>query len=160
MKCEGKSYSIKHWYDCLKGNCNVSKREVEFFVNESMRKLSDFPQSSFDDFMKKIAFLINAIKARPDFYNPNNFLIDYENKKINIVDVFVDNHPGVSREYYDPLGKYQYLKDSFSDSTFSYLVGKNTSQKHDEYSKIILEKIDRAYAKYSACFSCESIRTL
>lgn len=60
----------------------ITKRRFQ----NSIKTISDFPLSSYETLIKE---LIEAQKAGYsfDFYNPNNFLVDKDNERINIVDL-------------------------------------------------------------------------
>jgi hypothetical protein len=62
------------------------KRTIVDTYYKNIKTLSEFPQESFDDFANKVLMLKNqGIAIDPS--KSNNFLIDSEKKKINIVDV-------------------------------------------------------------------------
>jgi len=93
MRTQGKEYGIKNWAACFNRKKYPTTEEVNDFINKDMAQLSEFPQSSFDDLVKKVSFIHNTTDYKFDFYNPNNFLIDYKNKKINIVNISKINEP-------------------------------------------------------------------
>ncbi len=63
---------------------NVTREESHQFAQQ-LEKIADFPQSSFDDYARQLK-TISSCRCKMDSINPNNLLIDYDNKKINIID--------------------------------------------------------------------------
>lgn len=86
VRAHGEEYGIPNWINCMYRRAYPSERSANAFVNYDLAQLSEFPLESFYDFIKKVSFIKNATPHTFDFINPNNFIIDYKNKKINIVD--------------------------------------------------------------------------
>ena len=60
-------------------------------VMEKLKNLEEFPQESFDFLVQKIIYL-NKKNVRIDTINPNNILIEYDTKEINLIDVEFNFH--------------------------------------------------------------------
>lgn len=144
MKCPGESYGIKDWIKYHYTTEKPTNKELQEFINCDMARLSEFPQKSFDDFFKKMSFLKNQTKYVPDFYNPNNFMIDYKNKKINIVDISKDNAPA--------FGEYFRIGQRLSDNSHIGSLKTETFEKFIEYEQIIREKCRLAAGKFANSF--------
>lgn len=86
-KIEGEPHSVKNWSDrAAEHDFTVTKSEAKDFLS-SLEKIADFPQSTFDDYAKQLKILSDK-GFKMDSINPNNLLIDYDNKKISIIDFF------------------------------------------------------------------------
>lgn len=144
MKCTGESYGIKDWSKYHYTKEKVSVEAFENFINNDMSRLSEFPQKSFDDFIKKMSFIKNQTRYVPDFYNPNNYMIDYKNKKINIVDISKNNAP--------VFGEYFRIGQALSDNTHVGKVSTKTYENFIKYEEIIREKCRLAAEKFANSF--------
>ena len=87
---------------------------------ESVKKISEFPQETFDDYAKELkVYEDNGYKA--DSFNPNNFLVDYQAKKIHIIDAYkydVDANMNTKYDLICPLmdyTNYEQFYQSMSD---------------------------------------------
>ncbi len=84
-KVSGTPHSVENWSEHVKGETfQVTRKEALKFLSD-LEKIADFPQSSFDDYAKKLKILSDN-NYKMDSINPNNLLIDYANKEINIID--------------------------------------------------------------------------
>jgi hypothetical protein len=106
---------------------------------ENIKKTSNLPQETFDNFVKEVVYLEeNSYMIDPS--KSNNFLIDYNDKKINIVDIAesrVRRSTGF-REYFTPL-----VSTSF--------INKNNLRANEDlipYWKEIESKLISACKKY------------
>ena len=145
MRAEGKTYGIKDWVDCHAMMRYPQQEEVDNFINHDMKQLSEFPQESFDDFMKRISFVFAKTRSFFDFLNPNNFIIDYQNKKINIVDVSPKNEAFLSN--------YGTMVNALCDREFLSWASEDAWISSDKYIKAIVDKCCKASNKYAHSFS-------
>lgn len=71
------------------GKGPVDKQVAQRYFEEA-QKIADLSQATFDDFAEKGQILTQK-GAKVDSLNPNNFLVDYENQQINMVDIDIEN---------------------------------------------------------------------
>jgi hypothetical protein len=100
---------------------------------------------SFDDFIKRISFVFAKTKSYFDFLNPNNFIIDFKNKKINIVDVSPKNEAF--------LRDYGTMVNALCDREFLSWASEDAWISSDKYIKAIVDKCCKASNKYAHSFS-------
>ncbi len=138
-KQKGETYGVS--YD--KRN-QVSESNINTHL-KSLKLLSSFPIDSFKEVVEEV---VQANKAglKFDFYNPNNIMIDEENKKINFVDV--------------DKGSIHPLKNQLADILFSLLDGEfaknfnkycNSNTKKNEARKYSYEIICKFETAVRAC---------
>lgn len=142
MRVQGKEYGLKNWASRQYLKIQTLPQEVEHYIDNDLAKLSEFPQEAFNTLAKKISLITSSTKSKPDLYNPNNFIIDYENKKINIVDVAEDNDGFWSC----------HMSKGLADTEFLFLAGKTYLEKADKYVKTIREKCAIAEEAYRFSF--------
>lgn len=138
MRCNGKSHSVSKWVDAYKEDIPLTVKEAEYFVDKSLKTVSEFPQETFDDFARKIYFLKIVAKKEPDTFNPNNILIDYDKKIINLVDINI-NKTVPTRFNIKKLMAYP-LYDEHLKDLYIELLDKNRIDKYDYYQKVITDK--------------------
>ena len=143
LKTKGETYGIKDWIKCYSSQKTPTQAELDKYVNEDMARLSEFPQSSFDDFMKRVSLIKNVSRRHLDFFNPNNFIIDYKNKKINVVDV--GRKTSID---FDILP----MEAGLCDRESMHLASPETMVAFEKYAKIITEKCELARKKYLNSF--------
>lgn len=89
-KVEGESNSIPNWINQMKKSVYysepVGKSDAKTFLN-NLIKISNFPIEAYVDLAKKFKSL-NDTPYTPDFLNPNNILVDFKNKKFNVIDLW------------------------------------------------------------------------
>ena len=91
-----------------------------------------------------MSFIKNQTRYVPDFYNPNNYMIDYKNKKINIVDISKNNAP--------VFGEYFRIGQALSDNTHVGKISTKTYENFIKYEQIIREKCRLAAEKFANSF--------
>ena len=120
----------------------ISRKEVEKFIKD-LNFIKDLPEESFIKYAEMLKTIDkNGYKA--DSFNPNNYLLDYKNKRINIIDSY-KYEPDMGRNtVYDmfcPLVDYHnYVK---------YMKGMNEQEKKDfiKNTRIVFEKCVSAAKK-------------
>ena len=145
MKVPGKAYGLNNWISYYSRLKCPERQEVNDFIYNDLAQLSEFPQTAFDDFVKRISFVLAKTKSFFDFYNPNNFIIDFKNKRINVVDVSSKNEPRFS--------DYNTMVNAFCDREFLYWGSDKALEDSDKFIKKIVEKCSKASNKYSSCFT-------
>ena len=90
-KVHGKSHSLPNWSEVIK-DLETNKRELKYkeaeLILNKIVNLSEFPQKSYDDLAKNIQKLNKHTDCEIDIMNPNNLIVDDENKTINIIDLW------------------------------------------------------------------------
>lgn len=142
VKAIGEEYGIKSWYTSLKRNKAPTKRQANRFVEQDLARLSEFPQSSYDDFIKRVSFVTNATPYTFDFVNPNNFIIDYKNKKINIVDTSLKD---IDNFWYSNLDR---IPSTLCDTGTLFYTASEVFEKSTQYTNEIMKKCGLALSKY------------
>lgn len=146
IRAKGKQYSIPNWANCVQGKAYPSEGSVKTFIKHDMALLSEFPQESYDEFIKKLSFIQNATPHSFDFINPNNFIIDYKNKKINIVDTAFKSEKNPLNDYYE--NNFYRIATTLCDENTLYWADGKTCKKADTYTRKILKKCFTAVNKY------------
>ena len=144
LKTKGESYGLKDWYQCYAMKKKPTQAELDKYVNEDMARLSEFPQSSYDDFMKRVSLIKNVSRRHFDFFNPNNFIIDYKNKRINVV--YVGKRTHIDFEILP-------MEAGLCDRESMNLASPETMINFEKYAKIITEKCTLAREKYLNSFA-------
>ena len=85
-KIEGKAHSVYDWSYHVDNYSRVTRQEALEFL-DSIAKIADFQQNSFDDYADKLS-LLSKKGYKQDSINPNNILINYDKKEIHIIDFF------------------------------------------------------------------------
>ena len=142
IKCDGKAYGVKNWYLSAKSIIPPTVYQANRFVEQDLAQLSEFPQSSFDDFIKRVSFITNATPYTFDFVNPNNFIIDYKNKKINIVDTCLKD---VNNFWYSNLDS---IPKTLCDIGTLFYTTPEAYEKSTKYTSEIMKKCGLALSKY------------
>lgn len=129
----------------------INEFNIKIHLN-SLKALNDLPQDSFDKCIENIC-RIDTLGYEFDCSNPNNFLIDKENKRINFVDIN-DLNTKNKNPYGDVLfallGGYFGINFLSSDTDPEL---KNTAR---EYSYDIINKYFNSMAKYGKKFDDNS----
>lgn len=93
-KAFGESHSLPNWAVKIlgveKGTDEITHKDAKF-IFKKIKILSEFPQNSFDDLSRKIHKLNKYTKCEIDIMNPNNLIVDEENKALGIIDLWY-NH--------------------------------------------------------------------
>ncbi len=115
-RLSGKAHSLQNWsYRCSK-NIPITADDATDFLSD-VRQISQFSQKSFDDYAEKLKILDN-MGYKADSFNPNNYLIDYDNQSINIIDAYkykIDSHLNTRYDLFCPLVDYLNF-EAFFDS--------------------------------------------
>lgn len=94
-KVQGECNSIPYWPKKIKqlelGTAEINEKETQFILKK-IKKLSEFPQKSYDKLAKKIQIINKNTDCEIDMMNPNNLLINNENKSINIIDIWYQSY--------------------------------------------------------------------
>lgn len=86
IKQKGKEHSIENWMDYVFNRKELTRECVPKYYKD-MDLLSQMPDESFVEFADSMKY--RSDKGYPaDFVNPQNILIDHENKSINAIDIF------------------------------------------------------------------------
>lgn len=138
-RIHGKPHSIKDWSINRQNKTPISQQEASSFL-EDIQKISDFPQESFNNYAKKLKILDeNGYKA--DSFNPNNYLIDYKNKELHIIDAYkydVDAHMNTKYDLFCPLVDYPNYE------RFYNVMSPEQKEKYIKTTAIINEKCTKA----------------
>jgi hypothetical protein len=84
LKQNGTPNGIQNWRQIFSED-NFSKSNVPEFISK-LQDVVDMPQSAYDELLKEVK-LIAEKKFYFDFFNPQNVLLDKENKAFNLVDI-------------------------------------------------------------------------
>ncbi len=108
-RSQGKILSLENWSKRMENFLflKISEDEKKSYLND-LEIISNFPQSSFIDYAKKLKKIDeNGYKA--DSFNPNNYLLDVENQQINIIDSYKyipDMHRNTVYDMFCPIIDY------------------------------------------------------
>lgn len=118
----------------------LNKNNIAAHIS-SLKKMAEYP---FDAYRQMIRDIISVNDAGYvfDFYNPNNIMLDDENKRINFVDVDPACNEKVSYQFSDIL--YALLDGDFGVSFLNSNQDKDLIEQANKYSDIIKEKFDKA----------------
>ncbi len=141
-RIKGKPHSIENWAEHRRAQIEITPQQASDFISD-LKQIAKFPQESFDDFAKKLK-LIDENKGKADSFNPNNFLINFKEKRLNIIDWYyynVDEHINTKYDLICPLVDYP----NFG----KYYKTMNTAQKADyiKLTEIIAKKCTMAAEK-------------
>ena len=85
-KIDGKPHSIKNWSSHRRNQIPITQDDAKTFLAD-IKQIAKFPQETFNEYAQKLKLLDdNLYKA--DSFNPNNYLIDFKNQKIYIIDAY------------------------------------------------------------------------
>jgi len=143
MKCKGEEFGIKDWIKFYDKDKTPSPEEIDKCISD-MARVSEFPQSAFDDLMKRVSLIKNVKRRHFDFFNPNNLLIDYKNQRINAVDV---SHKTMFDFSILPL------ETALCDKEVLLLANPEQKANFEKYAKVITEKSRSARENYFDTFS-------
>lgn len=85
-RIQGKPHSIENWSTHRNNKTPITQQDASTFI-EDVQKIASFPQESFDNYAKKLKIL-DEKGYKADSFNPNNYLIDYKNKELHIIDAY------------------------------------------------------------------------
>ena len=106
-RIDAKPHSVKDWSAHRKNNTEITVKEASDFLAD-VKNIAKFPQETFDDFARKLK-IIDDKGYKADSFNPHNYLIDYKNKSIYIIDFYkydVDAHLNTKYDLWCPLVDY------------------------------------------------------
>ncbi|MBE7705184.1 MAG: hypothetical protein E7Z90_05160 [Cyanobacteria bacterium SIG29] len=143
-KQTGTSYGVSYQSKDI-----VSKDTISTHIS-SLKKLSEFPQASFDKLIDDIDYITKQ-GYKFDCDNPYNYLLDTKNKSINFVDV-ADKLEGNKTQFGEVLFA---LLDANFVQTFenSDLVSVDEKQEAYTYSKQICSKFLKAMVRKNHKFT-------
>ena len=146
LRAIGEEYGISNWYSCVQSKKKPTQQEAHHYIEHDLALLSEFPQESYDDFIKRICFIKRATPYDFDFINPNNFVIDYKNKKINIVDTC---HKDESNFWDSDINK---IPSSLCNEDMLFFAQPIMIEKAEEYIHKIRTKSRIALDMYQASY--------
>lgn len=85
-KIDGKPHSIKDWSSHRRNQIPITQDDAKTFLAD-IKQIAKFPQETFDEYAQKLKLLDDKL-YKADSFNPNNYLIDYKNQKIYIIDAY------------------------------------------------------------------------
>lgn len=92
-KIDGVSYSLPDWgpkyRSVIYDGAKVSRDEALSFLYQ-IEEIEKFPLDSYVDLAGQIRYLTDR-KLKIDDFSPNNILVDYKNKKFNLIDLMPDS---------------------------------------------------------------------
>ena len=149
LKTEGESYSFPGWIDLYNSNIydgfKIRELEAEYFLEKNLARAAQLPQESFNRFAKKIYFLKKVVNRYIDFFNPNNLLIDYQNKEINIIDIGCKAYGGQTFELNKDMVT-PFVDGYFKDDILQ-MLSPELREEFLRYEGIIVEKCKKAAQK-------------
>lgn len=104
-KVFGESHSLSNWSETIikieNGEEILYKDAKTIF--EKIKKLSEFPLTSFEDLAKKIKKLNKYTKSEIDIMNPNNLIVNNEKKELGIIDLWYKHSYNATHEPYNGI---------------------------------------------------------
>lgn len=89
-RVEGETYGLEDWlnekYDRIIERRGFASLADAYALLRIMKKVEKLPLEAYVHFAKEIEYL-NQNNIKTDCINPNNLIIDYENNKINMIDL-------------------------------------------------------------------------
>ncbi len=118
----------------------LNKTNIDIHIS-SLKKMAELPYEAYKQLIRDI------IKANDagyifDHYNPNNIMLDDENKRINFVDVDPPGNERVSYQFSDIL--YALLDGNFGLALLNSTQNEDAIAEAKKYSDIITEKFEKA----------------
>ncbi|MFI3301391.1 MAG: hypothetical protein R3Y28_08250 [Candidatus Gastranaerophilales bacterium] len=138
-KVKGVPSSLDQWAKYLKNPALITSEVSKTFLSH-LDSVSKMPQKSYDEFATRV---LACTEHEIDSINPNNTLIDYKNKSINIVDLF-DEPVKNSNSREDMIFS---LLDGVLHTTFREKLSKHEQKLVNKYSKQIIKKCNIAGEK-------------
>ena len=118
----------------------LNKKNIDTHIN-CLKKMAQFPLEAYKQMIRDI-MQTNDAGYIFDFYNPNNILLDDENKRINFVDVDPTCKESVNYQFSDIL--YALLDGDFGITFLNSNEDKDLIGQAKKYSDIIKEKFEKA----------------
>lgn len=141
LKQEGPPNGIKDWLTTLR--LNVFPRQyVPEFISQ-LKKVANMPPKAYDLLTEEVKIITDKVPA-PDFYNPQNILVDERKQVFNLVDIKINE--GSYKHYlqFIPSCLLYSLIDEMN--FFKVLNSANMEQQQEilTYARIIKLKIQQA----------------
>lgn len=89
-KVFGESHSLSNWAEKIKAveyGQELTHTDAKTFLNK-IHNIAEFPLQSYTELAQKIRKLNKFTESEIDIINPNNLIIDNENKKFGIIDLW------------------------------------------------------------------------
>ncbi len=134
-KQKGESYGINNTPPQ-----KLNKKNIDTHIS-SLKKMAQFPLEAYKQMIRDI-MQANDAGYIFDFYNPNNIMLDDENKRINFVDVDPACKESVNYQFSDIL--YALLDGDFGITFLNSNEDKDLIGQAKKYSDIIKEKFEKA----------------
>lgn len=151
-KVQGESHSLPNWPEVIENletkTQGLKYKEAELILNK-ITKLSEFPQQSFDELAKNIQKLNKYTDCEIDIMNPNNLIVDEQNKTINIIDLWYKHSENGSTAPFNGIDSMVNLM--LDPLTFKTVYDKLSHKQQDKLIKVseqIIEKIFIAADKF------------
>lgn len=151
-KVHGESHSLPNWSNVIK-DLETNKRELKYkeaeLILNKIVNLSEFPQKSYDDLAKNIQKLNKYTQCEIDIMNPNNLIVDDENKTINIIDLWYKHSDNGSIEPFNGIDSMiNLMLDPLTYNKVSDKLSFKQQDKLTESAQKIINKIFVASEKY------------
>lgn len=85
-RIQGNPHSIQNWSAHRASKAPITQQDASGFL-ENIENIAAFPQESFNNYAKKLKIL-DEQGYKADSFNPNNYLIDFKNKELHIIDAY------------------------------------------------------------------------
>ncbi len=143
-KVNGESHSLPNWLSRYKAKTEkdipITGKEAQL-VAQQIKKIANFPLRSYEDFALQLDCLTRN-KIRVDALNPNNILVDGENKAFNLIDI--DDDQKIFGEIPKPLNgsadMIALLLDSLMHVAYKDALTTKDSYNLGRAAKCIIEK--------------------
>lgn len=148
----GLSHSLPNWADKIKkveeGVDFITYNDAKF-ISGKIRELSEFPQKSFDSLASNIDKLNKYTDCEIDIMNPNNLIIDNEQKTIGIIDLWYKHSDNGSSEPYNGVDSMiNLMLDPFTHRRVFDKLNKREKTVLLDSSQKIIQKVFTASEKH------------
>ena len=147
-KVNGESHSLPDWAKnyraAIYDGVNVPIDKAILFVNQAVT-ISDFPLDSYVDFAQQVKYL-TSVKEKVDIFNPNNVLIDYGEKKFNLIDLMPNSSKfyQIKPEINCTRDMVNVLSDALMHKRYMDALNKDGASKLFEGTKKIISKTQQS----------------
>lgn len=138
-RINGKPHSIADWSTRRRDGIEITKEEANNFL-ENIRTISEFPQSTFNNYAQKLKVLEDK-GYKADSFNPNNYLIDYKNKDIHIIDAYSYAPDANMNSKYDLICP---LIDYPNYESYHKVMSSSQKEEYSQITKKIASKCSKA----------------
>ena len=138
-KIDGKPHSIKDWSSHRRNQIPITQDDAKTFLAD-IKQIAKFPQETFDEYAQKLKLLDDKL-YKADSFNPNNYLIDFKNQKIYIIDAYKyapDEHLNSKFDLICPLVDFPNFE------RFYNVMNKDQRTDYIATTKILVEKCTKA----------------